>query len=87
MKVLIQREIMKQWQAQWDLERKGRHLHSIQRQVGKGARVGSNRRDEVVMARLRIGHTLLNDTQFRVGQRYAPMMRNPPEKLKEEEED
>lgn len=71
MKVLIQREIMKQWQAQWDLERKGRHLHSIQRQVGKGARVGSNRRDEVVMARLRIGHTLLNDTQFRVGRRVS----------------
>lgn len=64
MKQRIQKAV-KQWQAQWDRESKGRHLYNIQKEVGKGAKVSESRRDEVVMARLRIGHTLLNSTPFR----------------------
>ena len=40
---------------------------AIHREVGRKARVGGCRRDEVVVAGLRIGHTLLNSTQCRVG--------------------
>ena len=38
-------------------------MYAIHREVGREARVGGCRRDEVVVARLRIGHTLLNCTQ------------------------
>lgn len=65
MKVLIKRAVMKQWQMIWDRESKGRHLYNIQREVGKGVKVSGSRRDEVVITRLRIGHSLLNSTQFR----------------------
>lgn len=66
-KVLIQRAVVKQWQMLWDRESKGRHMYSIQKEVGKVAKVGGSRRDEIVIARLRIGHTLLNSTQCRFG--------------------
>ncbi|KAG5278648.1 hypothetical protein AALO_G00101240 [Alosa alosa] len=69
MKVLVQRAMVKQWQVIWQRENKGRHLYNIQRKVGREVKVGGNRRDEVVMARMRIGHTLLNSTQFRTGRR------------------
>lgn len=66
-KVLIQRAVVTQWQMLWDQESKGRHMYSIQKEVGKVGKVGGSRRDEVVIARLRIGHTLLNSTQCRFG--------------------
>ena len=66
-KVFIRRALTEQWQIQWNTSPKGRHMYAIHREVGREARVGGCRRDEVVVARLRIGHTLLNSTQCRVG--------------------
>jgi len=44
------------WQERWDREGKGRHLFQIQMKV-KETRVGSgNRREEIVISRLRLGH-------------------------------
>jgi len=50
------------WQERWDREGKGRHLFQIQMKV-KETRVGSgNRREEIVISRLRLGHCFLNKT-------------------------
>lgn len=40
------------WQEIWNSDSKGRHLYSIQQQVGKGRNVLSNRKDDVIITRL-----------------------------------
>ena len=56
-KTIIKSEINKVWQEQWDRENKGRFLHRIQRQVVTRRQGCWNRRCEVIITRLRIGHT------------------------------
>ncbi len=58
-KGLIANEI-KKWQKEWDSGRKGRHLYHIQEKVGLERRKYGNRKDDVLMSRMRIGHCLLN---------------------------
>lgn len=46
----------------WDNEGKGRHLYHIQKSI-KVNKVGSgNRKDEIVLTRLMLGHCALNKT-------------------------
>ena len=68
-KCLVWRGIMIQWQQLWERETKGRNLFSLNKRVTESAKpCGAMRRnEEVTIARLRIGHTLLNSTLFIVG--------------------
>ena len=55
------------WQEQWDNEVKGRHLYNIQESI-RVKRIGSGKRkEEVVLTRLRLGHSALNKTLQVVG--------------------
>ena len=55
------------WQGKWDNEVKGRHLYNIQKSI-RVKRIGSGRRkEEVVLTRLRLGHSALNKTLQVVG--------------------
>lgn len=66
-KGIVWKEINKEWQQSWDQEIRGRHLYSIQRRVGSEMSRGGSRREEVVMTRLRIGHSNLNETLHIIG--------------------
>lgn len=49
------------------METKGRHLYAIQSKVGAVKNRGGNRKEEIVMTRLRIGHSNLNSTLHIIG--------------------
>lgn len=49
------------------METKGRHLYAIQSKVGAVKNRGGNRKEEIVMTRLRIGHSNLNSTFHIIG--------------------
>uniref|UniRef100_A0A3P9LEU6 Reverse transcriptase domain-containing protein n=1 Tax=Oryzias latipes TaxID=8090 RepID=A0A3P9LEU6_ORYLA len=66
-RAIIRRRIMEEWQTQWERERKGRHLFSIQDKVGRGMNVRVNTRDSCIISRLRMGHTGLNNTLHLIG--------------------
>ncbi len=57
-KGLIANEI-KKWQKEWDSGRKGRQLTSYSRESRSRRRKYGNRKDDVLMSRMRIGHCLL----------------------------
>ncbi|XP_072902389.1 uncharacterized protein [Hemitrygon akajei] len=59
-KSILWRRINQQWQQHWDRAIKGRHLHSIQNRVDMGRSRGVKRKEQVVISRLRIGHSNLN---------------------------
>ncbi|XP_055499259.1 uncharacterized protein LOC129701820 isoform X1 [Leucoraja erinacea] len=61
-KHIVWKKINQEWQQYWEQETKGRRLYSLQNRVGITARRGGNRREQVVLTRLRIGHTHLNST-------------------------
>ncbi|XP_050975638.1 uridine 5'-monophosphate synthase isoform X1 [Labeo rohita] len=66
-KVYIRKYTQSIWQMYWDDHETGRHLYNIQKSVDAG-RIGSrNRREENIITRLRIGHTGLNSTLYRIG--------------------
>ena len=66
-KSLIKKHMKKVWQEYWDIQDTGRHLYNIQEKVGLGRRRGRNRREEAIITRLRIGHTGLNNTLYKIG--------------------
>ncbi len=55
------------WQSKWDGEKKGRHLYNIQKTVGNERRIFGNRKEDSIMSRLRIGHTALNHSLYKIG--------------------
>ena len=59
-KSVIKEKIYKKWQSMWDRESRGRHLYQIQQNVRTARVAGKGRREEIVMTRLRIGHSALN---------------------------
>lgn len=66
-KGIIKNQINKKWQEMWDRGIKGRHLYSIQKQVGKGRLCLNNRKEDIIITRLRIGHSGLNQTLYIIG--------------------
>uniref|UniRef100_A0A671QEF9 Reverse transcriptase domain-containing protein n=1 Tax=Sinocyclocheilus anshuiensis TaxID=1608454 RepID=A0A671QEF9_9TELE len=67
-KGLIANEIRKKWQKEWDSGTKGRHFHHIQEKVaGQERRKFGNRKEDVLMSRMRIGHCSLNQCLYRMG--------------------
>ena len=66
-KSMIWDKVKIMWQEKWDNEVKGRHLYNIQESI-RVKRIGSgNRKEEVVLTRLRLGHSALNKTLQVVG--------------------
>ncbi len=65
-KGLIANEIRKKWQKEWDSGKKGTHLYHIQEKVARERRKYGNRKDDVLMSRMRIGHCLLNQCLHRM---------------------
>lgn len=66
-KCIIWEKVNQMWQDQWDGEVKGRSFHNLQKSI-KVNRVGSGqRREEIVLTRLRLGHSGLNSTLNLVG--------------------
>ena len=55
------------WQEIWDIMNTGRRLYSIQPQVQNSEIQGRNRRKEIIITRLRIGHTGLRLTVSKIG--------------------
>lgn len=66
-KGIVWRSINQQWQQSWDNATKGRHLHKIQSKVGISRNRGTKRKEQVIMSRLRIGHSHLNGTLLITG--------------------
>lgn len=63
-KSMVRQEVRKRWQRQWEEERKRRWLCRIQRRMGA---TGWSRREEVVISRMRFGHTGLTTTLLVMG--------------------
>jgi len=64
---LIAIKINKRWQKVWNNDCKGRHLYQIQRKVGNERKRYGNRKKDVIIMRLRIGHTALNYSLYKIG--------------------
>ena len=64
---LIWKEINNQWNQHWKNQEKGRHLYKLQSVVGEVGCYGDNRAEQVVMSRIRIGHSKLNNTLNIIG--------------------
>ncbi|MEN8173077.1 MAG: reverse transcriptase domain-containing protein [Chloroflexota bacterium] len=68
LKNAIDQSITKSWQSFWDVQYDNK-LHIIKPQIGKTKHSNrSNRREEVVLARTRIGHTYLTDCHLLKGE-------------------
>ena len=76
-KSLIWKEINMQWSQHWKEQEKGRHLYKLQSVVGEIRCKGDNRTEQVIMSRLRIGHSKLNNTLNIIG-------KHPTEREREE---
>lgn len=61
-KSIVWEKINQMWQVRWDREERGRQLYRIQNSVKGNRLAGGNRREEIVITRLRLGHCLLNKT-------------------------
>lgn len=54
---LCKEKLENQWQIEWEQGKKGRHFFSLQTSIkAKGWNLKSERRDNVVLTRLRLGH-------------------------------
>ncbi|MGL5597690.1 MAG: ribonuclease H family protein, partial [Aeromonas sp.] len=68
-KIIIKQAVTKFWQQKWDMEKTGRHLYNIQKKVGLQINeTGSDfkRREEVIITRLRLGHSSLNGNLHKI---------------------
>ena len=70
-KSIVWKEIHLEWQEYWEQETKGRHLYSLLNKVNSTVElsrwVGWKRKEQVIMTRMRIGHTNLNGTLKIIG--------------------
>ena len=65
---IIKENLMREWQAGWESEVKGRHYHLVQPKIDKKCNCNVlSRRDEVKLCRLRLGHCGLKKNLFLIG--------------------
>ena len=65
---LIRSHLLKKWQTEWDKEKdKLNKLYEIQPKIGPPFLVNSCRKDQVVINRIRIGHTRLSQSYLMEG--------------------
>lgn len=67
LRTVIKENVNKLWQERWDTDKKGRHLYQLQKSVGPRWGGDQTRREQVLISRLRIGHTALNSGLFTIG--------------------
>ncbi|XP_043998578.1 uncharacterized protein LOC122846005 [Gambusia affinis] len=68
-KSIIKNKEMEIWQKRWNEDKKGRKLYKIQKSIFSRNVKERNRREEIIMTRLRVGHTYLNDTLYLIGKK------------------
>ncbi len=61
-KAIIKAYTTKEWQHKWDTGNTGRQLYEIQREVGVVRITKRSTKEENILTRLRVGHTMLNKT-------------------------
>ncbi len=66
-KAIIAKEVQEIWQNEWKEGTKRRHLYCIQEKVGSERERFGNRKEDVLITRMRIGHCLLNQCLHRIG--------------------
>ncbi len=67
-KSVINRKIIRIWQQRWENSSKGSWYYNIVKSVGKKEQFyGRHRKEEVMISRLRMGHTGLNSTLALMG--------------------
>ncbi|XP_025762792.1 uncharacterized protein LOC112846838 [Oreochromis niloticus] len=67
-KGFVWRQVGQEWQERWDSGSKGRQLYHFKEEVAGCRLYGGNRRAEVVITRLRLGHCALNKTLQMIGE-------------------
>ena len=71
-KSIVWQETILKWQQLWEQENKGRHLFSISSRVNDLVNICKRgwirRKEQVIISRIRIGHTFLNNTLFILGE-------------------
>ena len=72
-RAIIRQAVRETWQREWDNDSKGRQLYKIQKSINVKPFQGKCRKEEVVMARLRLGHTGLRSTLFIMAKSESPM--------------
>ena len=75
-KAVVKRKGLEIWQKRWEEDRKGRRFYKIQKNVSIKNYMEKNRREEIVMTRLRVDHTGLNGTLFLMGKRNSENCEN-----------
>ncbi len=58
---------MSKWQDKWNKGNTGRHLYTIQKEVGRMRKTGRCTKEENIISRLRLGHARLNKTLHLIG--------------------
>jgi len=58
---------MEIWQKRWEEDQKGRRYHKLQKSVITKIYTERNRREDIIITRLRLDHTGLNGTMFIMG--------------------
>lgn len=66
-KSVVRRQLLNEWQKWWDMGATGRHLYQMKKEVRESRVQGSYRREEIVITRLRLGHSGLNKTLHLIG--------------------
>ena len=70
-KSIVWQETILKWHQLWEQENKGRHLFSIASRVTDSVNIckrgGISCKEEVIISRMRTGHTFLNSTLFILG--------------------
>lgn len=65
---MLKKHIMSVWQKVWDGDSRGRHYYSIKPSVSsEPLYIGKNRKAEVFLTRLRLGHCGLGWDLFKIG--------------------
>ena len=68
-KAVIKRKGVEIWQKRWEEDQKGRRYFKIQKSVITKTYKERNRREEIIITRLRLDHTGLNGTLALMGKR------------------
>ncbi len=66
-KTIIKSKIKSKWQDKWNKGNTGRHLYTIQKEVGRRRKTGRCTKEENIISRLSLGHARLNKTLHLIG--------------------
>lgn len=79
-RVVVKHHVRTLWQTNWEQELRGRHLFAIQPRVGMGGSGGYGRRQEIVLTRLRVGHSMLNASLLLIQKHSTGLCRHCPQR-------